>query len=215
MNEMTMASDRSADLLKVLVVDDHTLLNETLSARFEASDAIEVETVTNVDDAHRRISESGRFDTVLLDYDVPGMDGLSGLHRLIEANGGSVALFSGVAKRQVVERAIEAGASGFIPKTMPFKTLGHAIRIIAGGDVYLPSDFLLRKSRQEEGSMGLKPRELRVLSLLCEGMQNKEIGREIGVDEASVKMYVRSVCQKLGARNRTQAVIAAMKQGFF
>lgn len=215
MNEMTKASDGAADHLKVLVVDDHALLSETLAAVFEAADDIEVETVTTVDDAHRTISESGRYDTVLLDYDVPGMDGLNGLHRLIQANDGAVALFSGVANWLVVERAIEAGASGFIPKTMPFKTLGHAIRIIAGGELYLPSDFLLRKTQQEAGAMGLKPREVRVLGLLCEGMQNKEIGREMGLDEAIVKMYVRAVCQKLGARNRTQAVIAALKHGLF
>lgn len=200
--------------LRALIVDDHLLLSETLASVLDR-DAIEAEYVCSVDDAYDRITEQGRYDAVLLDYDMPGMNGLSGLRRLIEANHGAVALFSGVANWLVVERAIEAGASGFIPKTLPRKTLGHAIRLISDGDIYLPAEFMLRDTRGDDKGTGLRPREMRVLGFLCEGMQNKEIGRELGIEETIVKMDVKSICKKLGVRNRTEAVIAALKKELF
>lgn len=135
--------------------------------------------------------------------------------RLIAANEGSVALFSGVVGWSIVERAIAAGASGFIPKTLHVKTLSHAIRFIADGDVYLPLEFMMRQTGQENGEFGFKPRELRVLTLLCEGLQNKEISNRLNIEETTVKMDVKSICRKMDVRNRTQAVIKAMKTGFY
>lgn len=201
--------------MRILVVDDHALLSETLAAVLDSEEGLTTQAVGGVEDALKAIADSGRYDVVLLDYEVPGMDNLNGLRRVIEANQGAVALFSGVANWLVVERAIAAGASGFIPKTLPLKTLGHAIRFIADGDIYLPADFILRDGRGQDGGMGLKPREMRVLGFLCEGLQNKEIGRELGVEETIVKMDVKSICRKLGARNRTQAVIEALKHGLY
>jgi len=217
---LTMAESHQAPAaqtadLKVLVVDDHCLLSETLAAALTVDQAFAVDTVESVDAAQARIAEHGRYDAVLLDYDVPGMDALAGLRRLVAENDGAVALFSGVANWMVVERAMDAGASGFIPKTLPLKTLGHAIRFIADGEVYLPADYLRRASRGDDGGFGLKPREMRVLGFLCEGLQNKEIGRELSIEETIVKMDVKSICRKLGARNRTQAVIEARKHGVF
>lgn len=208
------ATEPSEDL-QILIVDDHSLICETLSAALGSEDGLHAEFASSIDAAFDRISEAERFDIVLLDYEVPGMDGLNGLRRLIDANKGAVALFSGVANRMVVERAIDAGASGFIPKTLPFRTLKHAVRLIAEGELYLPGEFMRRGSDEQGSDLGLKPRELRVLGCLCEGMQNKEIGREIGVEETIIKMDVKSICRKMGARNRTQVVIEAMKRGVF
>jgi two-component system nitrate/nitrite response regulator NarL len=207
------AESQESENLRILIVDDHLLVSDMLSAALGAEDGFVAETVGTVDDALSRIAEAGRFDAVLLDYEVPGMDGLNGLRRLLEVNSGAVALFSGVANRTVVERAIDAGAGGFIPKTLPLRTLKHAIYLIADGELYLPGEFMRRASEGPAGELGLKPREMRVLGFLCEGMQNKEIGREIGVDETIIKMDVKSICRKLGVRNRTQVVIEAMKRG--
>jgi len=119
-----------------------------------------------------------------------------------------------VANWTIVERALRLGASGFIPKTLALKTLGHAIRLIADGEVYLPTDMLLHRARgEDETDFGFKPREQRVLALLCEGMPNKEIGRELGLEETTVKMDVKAICRKLKVSNRTQAVIKAMGLG--
>ena len=197
---------------RVLIVDDHLLLSGTLAAVLQKSGGFEVEAVPDLDEALARIASNGRYDAVLLDYDVPGMNSLDGLARAVKANGGSVALFSGVATWSVVERAIELGAAGFIPKTLPVRTLGHAIRFIMDGEIYLPSEFMLRKP-QDDNPFDMKPREIRTLALLCEGKQNKEIGAEIGVEETTVKSDVKSICRKIGVRNRTEAVIKALKLG--
>jgi len=206
-------SAETTEQLRLLVVDDHRLLTDTLRDAFNPSDGFTVDTVASVDEARAMIVEHGRYDVVLLDYDVPGMDSLRGLSLLINLNEGGVVLFSGVASWMVVERALEAGASGFIPKTLALKTLGHAIRLVADGGMYVPAEYLLQTSQDDKQNLGLKPREMRVLGLLCEGMQNKEIGRELGIEETIVKTDVKSICRKLGVRNRTQAVIAANKNG--
>jgi len=201
-------------LIDVLLVDDHVLLSETLAAGLAASNGdMIVEFVRDVDTALERIKERGRYTVILLDYFLPGVEGLDALRRLDKANEGGVALFSGVAGWSVAERAIENGARGFIPKTITLKTLSNAIRFIADGELYLPADYMLQASQAGGRGFGLKPREIKVLSLLSEGHPNKEIGRQIGVAETIVKMDVKSICRKLGVNNRTQAVLAAQKNG--
>jgi|SRR6056297_1135139 len=199
--------------LGILVVDDHLLLADTLVAALKAEQNFEVEVARDVDTALQMVQRVGQYNLILLDYDVPGMDSLKGMHLLIKANGGGVALFSGVVNFGIVERAIAQGAVGFIPKTLPLKVLSHAIRLMAAGEVYLSSDWLQWASTNEGGEFGLKPREMKVLALLCEGLQNKEIGRELDMSEVIVKMDVKAICRKLDVRNRTQAVIAAHKHG--
>lgn len=199
--------------LKVLVVDDHVLLAEMVVSALSGAEGFEVETAPDVEAAHARIVERGPFDVVLLDYDVPGMDALNGLRRLIEANVRGVALFSGVVGWSVVDRAMEIGAAGFLPKTMPLKSMLHAIRFIADGDVYLPAEYMRRAMNGADNPFGLKPREARVLAFLGQGLQNKEIGRELNLEETIVKMDVKSICRKLNVRNRTEAVIMAHKEG--
>jgi two-component system, NarL family, nitrate/nitrite response regulator NarL len=198
--------------LRVLLIDDHALLCETIGIAL-TSDQLKLVSVGTVEQATACILAEGRFDVILLDYSVPGMDGLIGLRALADLNQGRVVLFSGTANRAVVERALDAGASGFIPKTLPLRTLRHAIRFIANGETYLPAEYLRRSGEYEGGEVGLKAREMRVLTLLCEGMPNKEIGRALGVEETIVKLDVKSICRKLGAKNRTQAVIEARNRG--
>lgn len=213
MTEMARKITEAGSKVRVLIVDDHTLLAETLSTMLSRIPDLEVEYVSGVAGALKRIEDDGRFGVVLLDYDLPGVKSLSGLRSLIDANGGNVVLFSGVANWTVVDRAIEEGASGFIPKTTHLKILVHAIRIIADGEVYLPADYMRQASRDAGESMGLKPREFKVLTYLAQGLQNKEIGRELGIEETIVKMDVKSISRKVNASNRTQAVLNALKLG--
>lgn len=197
--------------LKVLLVDDHVLVGEATRAALRAETNFEVSLAADVGSAIDMIQQGKKYEAVLLDYEVPGMDGLKGLERILEANGGGVVLFSGVVGFRGVERAMSHGASGFIPKTLPLRVLGHAIRLIAAGETYLPADWLRWAGKNEGEAFGLRPRETQVLALLCEGYQNKEIARELGMTEVVVKMDVKAICRKLGVGNRTQAVITAYK----
>lgn len=195
---------------KILLVDDHTLLSETLSVALRDED-IDVVIVTTIDAAIEAIDAGGAFDVVFVDYEIPGESGLDGLKRVIDASTAPVVLFSGVASQSIAEQAISMGARGFLPKTVTVKTLKHAIRFIADGEIFVPASFSLAARSKESDDLGLRPREERVLALLGEGMPNKEIGRRIDAPESTVKLDVKSICRKLGVKNRTQAVIAARR----
>lgn len=201
--------------LDVLIVDDHRLILDTLVLALKNDGSIEAEGVTDIDAALERIEEKGSYDIILLDYLIPSISGMDALHSLSRLNAGKVVLFSGVASWPVVQNAMKQGASGFIPKTTPIKTLILALKIIADGELYLPYEYVKKISNEETDDLGLKPRERQVLAYLCEGMQNKEIGREVGIEEVIVKMDVKSICRKLGVRNRTEAALAAKKHGIF
>jgi DNA-binding NarL/FixJ family response regulator len=198
---------------RVLVVDDHLLLAETVSSALEKAGEFDVTCVRTADEALAMIDAYGRFDVVLLDYDLPGSRGLEALREIVARNGSGVALFSGVAGSTIALQAIEAGASGFVPKTLPLKVLVHALRFIAAGETYLPSSLIRSGPGQREGNSGLTPREMKVLAMLSQGYQNKEIALAVGVPETTTKNDVRALCKKLNARNRTDAVVAARRVG--
>ncbi len=201
-------------VLSVLIVDDHLLLAETLAASLGSIRGFDVASVANVDGAIAAIEAHGVFDVVLLDYDLPGEDPFNAISKLIDKNCGDVALFSGVAKWGVVDRALNLGVAGFIPKTVRLTTLQHAIRLIASGSPYLPIEYLRRKRSGAEQRLDLRELEKDVLLRICTGLTNKEIGRELDISEVAVKMHVRTLFGKLCVSNRTQAAIVARELGF-
>ena len=208
-----MTEDAPANRMRVLVVDDHLLLAETVVMALSSTGLMDVESVSGIDAALGRIAGSGRFDVVLLDYSMPGGDGLAGLRHIIAANGKGVAVFSGVATPAVIERALAEGAMGFIPKTLPLKSLESAVRMIAQGEVFVPYNYVLQVMGKDEPTTNLKPRERQVLQLVCEGAQNKEIAFKLKLSEVIVKADVKSLCRKLGVRNRTEAAMMARNEG--
>lgn len=208
--------DVTAASISVLIADDHKLLAESLELYLRADGGFEPERAETLDEALKLISDRGTFDVVLLDLDMPGMGGLAGLERAIAANGeGRVVLFSGQARQEAALRAMELGAAGFMPKTLSPKSLATAVRFVAAGEVYFPSSMARGRSRSESqpGEIQLSQREHQVLRGICDGATNKDIAAELQLTEVTVKMYVRSVCTKLRAANRTQAAIIALSTG--
>ena len=203
------------EAVKVLIVDDHRLILEVLQHTLGLEEGLNVDVATSCDEAIEKIEKSGRFDVILLEYSLPGVIGLDVLRNLNQRNAGNVVLFSDAVGWAVIKNAVDQGASGYIPKNTSIKTLMHAIRFIAGGEIYLPYDYILRIANDFGDEKGLKSREKYILAFLCKGLQNKEIAREVGVSEVIVKMDVKSICRKLGVRNRTEAVIEARKRGLF
>lgn len=211
---LSYQADQAEKKINVLIVDDHLLVSETVAAGLKREGRFEISIVTCFEEALEKVKQNGRYDVVLLDYQLPDAQGLQALRRMIEVNNGAVALFSGVASPSTVQLAMEQGASGFIPKTTSLKRLSHAINFIADGEVYLQADYMRQFSSSNSNSqLGLKPIELQVLGYLCEGMQNKEIGRALNINETVVKMHVKAICYKLGLRNRTEVALAAVKMG--
>lgn len=171
--------------------------------------ALAVSSVSDLDQVIAKIGENGSFDVILLDYNMPGMSGLTGLTKVMKANNGNpVALLSGTASRSVVEKAIELGAAGYLPKTMPAKSMVNADRFMAGGEKYVPLNFY-QNAPETGGASNLTERERQVLDFVCEGYTNKEIANSLDLQEVTVKTHVKTMCHKLGAKNRTQAAMIA------
>jgi DNA-binding NarL/FixJ family response regulator len=198
----------------VLIVDDHHLVAELLRAALVSQNNFRVDIVSDVESALVEIEQKHKhYDVILLDYQLPGTDGLIGMRQLIEASKSNVVLFSGCASSAVIDRAFEYGSKGYIPKTVHARAIGHAIRLVADGEVFIPSDYIRNGKQAAVQVSNLKPRELSVLEFLSMGLPNKEISRLLDLEEWTVKMDVKSICRKLNASNRTQAVILAKKAG--
>ena len=139
--------------MRVLIADDHDLVRDMMGDVITREAQGVVHAASNVDEVFRILSEQDRFDLILLDYHMPGMNELSGLQAVIKAsNGTPVALISGVASRVVAEKALTAGAAGFLPKTMKSKSLVNAIRFMAAGEIFVPVDFMTAKSQISESA---------------------------------------------------------------
>lgn len=196
--------------MKILMADDHSLVREAISSFLRTEGGFDV---TEVDDLHSALLTAKRspdgFDLVLLDYDMPGMDGLKGLGRMRDAvPDRPVALLTGTTSAAVARQALDSGARGFLPKTLSARALSAAIHLMHAGGVFAPYDLMKDTPAAPGGN--LTQREAEVLSGLRQGKSNKEIARDLDLQEVTIKLHVKTLCRKLGAKNRTQAAIMAI-----
>lgn len=203
------------DGLNILLAHDRDLVRETGAAFLLAEGFSAVLTAASLPEAldllHRR-----KFDLVLLDYNLPGMNGLTGLKQVLDvAKTCPVAIVSGAASRDTADAAIAAGAIGFVPSTLGSQELVAAIRKMAAGQVFTPSNLLQSDHVVTLGPVVLTKREADVLRGICKGMSNKEIARELDLQEVTVKLHVKTLSRKLGAKNRTHAAMIARDAGYF
>jgi two-component system nitrate/nitrite response regulator NarL len=200
--------------MRILIADDHELLRDVLRSYLEAEGGFAVDTVADLPQALAAIAEAAPpFDLVVLDYGMPGMDGYAGLDAALAASfGRPVALMSGLAPPGVAERVLDSGAAGYLPKTLPARSLVNAIRFMAAGETYMPIDLHRPSQTPQAETGGLSPRERQVLAGLCGGHANKEIARDLGLREPTIKLHVKLICRKLGARNRSQAAMIARER---
>ncbi|THD81411.1 response regulator transcription factor [Aliigemmobacter aestuarii] len=200
--------------MRLLIADDHDLVRETVAAFLTASGVEAVQSVATLDEALVAIRDEPRFDLILLDYNMPGMNGVEGVRRTVNAaKGVPVAVISGMASRELAEIAERAGAVGFVPKTLGAKAMVAAVRLMAQGERFHPLGLLSSEMPGGEGPNALTRRELDVLRGLVEGLSNKEIARDLDLQEVTVKLHVKTLSRKLGARNRTHAAMIARNAG--
>lgn len=195
--------------LSILIGDDHELIRDAVAHMLRSEPEFSVHVAKDSCSVLTEIEAAGGYDIVLLDVNMPGMKGLDSVEEVITANkNGAVAIFSGQADKDFVWRAIELGAKGYIPKTLPIRALASTIRVIAAGQTFVP---LLERQENTQDQLGynLTEREMAILRRLPKGMTNKEIARLEGVTEVTVKMHMRAICTKLNAKNRTHAAMIA------
>lgn len=202
----------------IIVADDHDLVRDTIAAYLEAGEQFKVLTANNFDSAMALMGESNDINLVILDYNMPGMNGLDGITQVKNNYPNcKVALMSGVANKDVANNAMERGADGFIPKSLPAASLVNAIKFILLGERYFPFDFAPTTGRGETPTefSKLSDREMQTLEQLCIGLSNKEIARNLDIQEVTVKLHVKNLLAKLGVTNRTQAALLAKDKHLF
>ncbi|HCW91876.1 MAG TPA: DNA-binding response regulator [Marinobacter sp.] len=201
----------------IIIADDHPLfraaLKQAVNQAVPEARAVEVGSVKALQEA---VDSHPDADLVLLDLNMPGAHGFSGLVFMRgQYPGLPVVVVSGSEDLQVMRRSIDYGASGFIPKSAPLPTITDAIRDILEGEVWLPDGIAEKIERMQSDETdfsgklaSLTPQQFRVLGMLAEGLLNKQIAYELDVSEATIKAHITAVFRKLNVRNRTQAVIA-------
>lgn len=218
--------------MKIIIADDHVLFRESLGEYLNRylPDA-DVLFFSDFHEVYQTLKEGVSCDLVLLDYNMGGMNGSQGLQTLREEYPSlSVAIMSGVAERYQVRVALDLGAAGYFPKTLPGKGFVEGIRSILSGKKFVPvssnSGFLMSSYQsghsgqgKDSGSyvtyedIGLSKREGEVLSALLKGHSNKVIASDLGIQEVTVKMHVSKICQKMHVKSRTQIVLKARDLG--
>ncbi len=203
--------------MRVLLADDHGMVRDTISAYLESEGRAVVVSVADYVSAMKALDAKGPFDLVFLDFDMPGMNGLNGLSDAVKNHPNQAfAILSGTAPNRIAQEAVELGAIGYVPKSMGAKSLINAVRFMIAGETFVPVSALGGADGKPETEFMKKfsQRERQVLSGLCLGQSNKEIARGLDLQEVTIKLHVRTLCKKMNAKNRTQAVVIAKDAGF-
>jgi DNA-binding NarL/FixJ family response regulator len=204
---------------RVIIVDDHPLfrdaLKQTLTSAFPGIVIAEAGTLEAVSDT---LASDRDFDLVLLDLKMPGVQGFSGLVFLrAQYPAVPIVVVSASEEPHIIRRALDLGASGYIPKSASAETMRRALAVLLDGGIWTPEIAAVETSPDSEADRlarrlaTLTPQQVRVLMMLREGLLNKQIAHQLGVSEATIKAHVSAILQKLDVDSRTQAVIAASR----
>jgi DNA-binding NarL/FixJ family response regulator len=208
---------------RIIIVDDHPLFRAALRQTLAGGEqAIAVEEAGDLPALSAALEADRDCDLVLLDLNMPGAHGFSGL-LLLRAQYPEVPvmIISAVEDAKVIRRTLELGAAGYLPKSVGPAEIRNAIDTVLAGGVFVPEGVDLSGEDDQSAFMRrlstLTPQQIRVLMMLSSGLMNKQIAYELSISEATVKAHVSSILQKLDVDSRTQAVIAAsrIEQGQF
>lgn len=200
---------------RLLLADDHEMLLEMFALYLRKNHAFTVETARTFDEAAQKLQTEDPFDVTLLDWNMPGMHGVTGLKRALQLTGGRpVGIITGEALPKVIDETVAAGAAGIVLKSSGVRSLVNALNLILSGERYLPFDLVMRRTDpNEESNDTLTKREMLILTEIAKGKRNKEICSDLQLALPTVKMYVSSLCRKLGAKNRLHATVIARDLG--
>jgi DNA-binding NarL/FixJ family response regulator len=202
----------------VLIADDHPLVRGALAQAVRQSlGAAEVAEAGDLAQCREALARRAEIDLVLLDLDMPGMNGFEGLVALRkEFPSVPVVIVSAAREPETMLQAVELGASGFLPKSAPLETIGAALRAVMEGEVWLPPEA--QQGRLDDAARDVSERlarlsaqQLRVLALICEGKLNKQIAFELSIGEQTVKDHITEIFRKLGVATRVQAAMLARR----
>lgn len=213
--------------MDILIVDDHVLLRDGLALLLKPLDlALNVIGANTLDQALGACAEHDNLDLILLELAAPGVDGIAGLRALRQRAPATPLVALGHNRtREEVLAAIESGAQGYVPKSATGERLLGALKLVLAGETYVPSLVLNRQggprrpaaNALDPGFVGplarLTARQREVLMLIADGLGNARIAEVLGIELNTVKNHVKAIFKVLGAANRTQAVVEAVRLG--
>jgi DNA-binding NarL/FixJ family response regulator len=211
--------------IRVLVADDQSMVRAGFRMLLSGEDDIEV--VAEASNGVEAVAQAARFQPtlVLMDIRMPELDGLEATRRILAADRAArVLILTTFDLDEYVYEALRAGASGFVLKDDPPEQLLAAVRTVAAGDALLSPGITKRVIKQfvrtprsdpPRGFDELTTREEEILRLIARGLSNAEIGQELYIGDTTVKTHVTHILQKLGLRDRVQAVVLAYQSGLF
>ena len=207
--------------MRLVLADDHSLFREALCHYLRQSFAeIEIVEARSFDEGLHE-AEVGKPDALLLDFVMPGMDGVKGVVRAKKRCPDiPIVILSGNISKEEADEAVRCGAAGVISKDLTGEALVGAIQRILAGEQFVTSSAWMGASVKAESepaidrawlSFGLTPRETEVLKLLVRGMADKAIAHELGIAAITARLHLHNAFRKLGARNRVDAVRIALR----
>ncbi len=200
--------------MRILVVDDHPLFRSGIAGVIaDLAAAVETTEASSCEKALALLAAGREFALILLDLNLPGMDGMTGLARLRDAAPATpVVVLSATEDSRKIKQAIAAGAKGYVPKSAGRDILLNALRLVLSGGVYLPINIMESPAPAATAEQ-LTPRQRDVLQWLVRGKSNKEIADLLGMAENTVRVHVAAIFRYLDVKNRTEAGYAAMRRG--
>jgi DNA-binding NarL/FixJ family response regulator len=216
-------------MLNILVIEDHALVREGLVLTLhQLEEEITVHEAATCEGACRVLAKKGDFDLLLLDLGLPGTDGMTCLTQLRKLYPSiPVVIVSAYNDANTVKRALNKGASGFVPKSYSSDRLLAALREVLAGGIFTPyqarsaklgpylppTDLPPLRGHASVADLGLSVRKLEILSLLVRGMTNRDIAAHMGLSEGTVKIQLTLIFKALRVANRSQAIVAVTKYG--
>jgi DNA-binding NarL/FixJ family response regulator len=203
--------------IRVIVVDDHPIVRQGLASVLD--DEADLEVVGTFGAASEAIAFARRdaVDVVLLDLEMPQLDGVAAIAPMLEARPEvAILVFTAYDTEERVLGAVRAGARGYLLKGASAEEIARAVRLVHAGGSYLEPRVAARVMAQVQAprrGSSLSEREREVLRLVAEGLPTKQIARSLSITERTVKFHVNSIFHKLGADNRAQAVALAAQRG--
>ncbi len=199
--------------MKILVVDDHALFREGLVYVLDKLESdISIVEASNYEEAVVLLNNYPDIDLALLDLSMPDKDGFT-LLSYCRKNFPLVpsVVLSASKEQSDLNRALDGGALGFIPKDTTSEVMLNALRLIMSGEIYIPASMNRRSNNIQSSPESLTPRQQEVVEMMMKGLSNKKIASEMGIVEATIKMHITAIFKRLGVSNRTEAALAAQK----
>ncbi|MBS0122583.1 response regulator [Thetidibacter halocola] len=207
-----------------LVVDDHPLFCDALTLTLQSiADFDEIRSAGTLEKALEIVAQDDRVGLIVLDLNLPDVNGLDGLVRLRNAAPAApILIASSMADNRMISHALKAGANGFVPKHSQRSVFRRAFEAVQAGQSFVPDNYIEPSGGGGDDAPGdalarlasLTNQQARILHLICEGKLNKQIAYDLSIAETTVKAHVTAIMRKLGVQSRTQAVLIAQEARF-